>query len=139
MGALRRTAVVSTFVLAFAVVSAIGSVSFAADPAVRYGTVSSDRDGIVVKGTIRVEVRNLTGGNMKNVDLRVAHPGPYSITKGLLQFGGIPAGDAKVVTGSYLFDEAALAARIPLRWRIDYDTEAGSHQQVIVPGMQIGQ
>lgn len=139
MGALRRATVISIFVLAFAVVLAIGSVVLAAGPAVRYTIVSANRDGITVKGTIRVEVHNLTGGKVKNVDLRVAHPGPYSIAKGLFQFGSIPAGDAKVVAGSYLFYEASLTAGTPLLWRIDYDTESGSHQQVIVPGIQIGQ
>jgi len=139
MGILRRASVVSIFVLTVAVVLAIGSVSFAADLAVRYAIVSADKDGVTVKGTIRVEVHNLTGSTMKNVDLRIAHAGPYSIAKGLFQFGSIPPGNAKTVTGSYLFDEASLATGTPLLWRIDYDTEVGSHQQVIVPGIQIGQ
>ncbi|MBI4379172.1 MAG: hypothetical protein HY578_08765 [Nitrospinae bacterium] len=138
MGALRKIAVVSIILLNFTLMLAMGSVSFAGEPVVRYAIITAERDGVTVKGTIRVEVHNLGGGDMKNVDLRVAHPESYSIEKGLFQFGSIPAGDTNIVTGSYLFGEAVLAAGTPLLWRVDYDTQEGLHKQVMVPGIQVG-
>jgi len=119
--------------------SSISTVLYADELAIRYSILSAESNGIAVKGTIRVEVQNLSNSNVKNVDLRLAHSGPYSIEKGLFQFGGIPAAGAKVVTGSYLFDEASIASGALLLWRVDYDTGAGLHQQVIVPGVQVGQ
>ena len=138
MGALRKIAVVSIILLNFTLMLAMGSVSFAGEPVVRYAIISAERDGVTVKGTIRVEVHNLGGGDMKNVDLRVAHPESYSIEKGLFQFGSIPAGDTNIVTGSYLFGEAAHAAWTSLLWRVDYDTQEGLHKQVMMPGIQVG-
>ena len=139
MGALRKAAVISIVLLSFTVMPAMRGVSFAGEPVVRYVIVSAERDGVTVKGTIRVEVYNLGSDDMKNVDLRVAHPVSYSIEKGLFQFGSIHAGDANIVTGSYLFDEAAIAAGTSLLWRVDYDTQEGLHKQVMVPGIQVGE
>lgn len=135
----RKAAVLSIILLNFTVMLAMGSVSFAGEPVVRYVIVSAERDGVTVKGTIRVEVHNLIGDDMKNVDLRIAHQGPYSIEKGLFQFGNIPSGDLNVVTGSYIFDQAAVAAGASFLWRVDYDTQEGLHKQVMVPGIQVGE
>src|SRR3989338_11421951 len=70
--------------------SSISTVLYADELAIRYSILSAESNGIAVKGTIRIEVQNLSNSNVKNVDLRLVHSGPYSIEKGLFQFGSIP-------------------------------------------------
>ena len=70
----------------------------------------------------RSSLGNQTSGDIYNVDLRVNHPGVYSISKyNLLQLGTIPAGEAQVHLASFMFSEEFFASKEPIIWAIDYD------------------
>ncbi len=108
----------------------ISGTAYASDIAVTYSLLTKEDNGVVIKGTIRVEVRNLTNRSLHNVDLRLAHPGPNFIEKGLFQFGSIPSGETRVVSGGFLFEKTSGA---PIMWKVDYDDSTGAHRQVILP------
>lgn len=111
--------------------------SHAADAvALRYAVVTAQQEGPVVRGTLRVEVQNLTDGTLQNVDVRLANPGANSIDKGLFQIGSIPAGEARSVVGGFVFNASSPA---PILWRVDYDDENGGHHQSVLPGIEVGQ
>ena len=110
---------------------ALAGISLANDVAVRYSVLESSKEGPVTKGTMRVEAQNLAPGSMRNLDLRLAQPAPNSIEKGLFQFGTVPAGEVRSVTGGFIFDADFTG---PVFWRVDYDDANGVHHQVTVPG-----
>ena len=84
--------------------------------------------------TIRVEVRNLITNGLQNVDLRPATPDRISLVKGVLQFGGIPAREARSATGEIIIR----SDKGPLVWRVDFDGADGHHQEVI-QGISLGE
>jgi len=126
-----------TMILVLALLcSSIATASYAADLTVRYSIQPAEHNGLIVRGTIKVMVSNLTDGALRNVDLRLPNPGPNSIEKGLFQFGTVPGGEARIVTGGFIFDSAFYASGAPLPWKVDYDDAGGTHHQIILPGIQ---
>jgi len=130
-----RTFKITVILVTALLCSSIATASYAADLAVRYSLQPLEDNGLIVRGTIKVMVNNLAGGTLRNVDLRLAQPGPNSIEKGLFQFGTIPAGEARSISGGYLFDKLSGA---PIVWKVDYDDAAGSHRQLVLPGTEAG-
>jgi hypothetical protein len=130
---MKAAAVGSVFALCFALVS---GVSHAGDLAVRYSLGVVEAKGPLTTGTVNVTVSNVGKSVLRNVDVRLALPGPNAIEKPLLQLGTIPAGEARVAQGRFMFDSAFHASGTPLAWRVDYDA-AGKHHQVVLQGTQI--
>lgn len=110
--------------------------SFAEDLAVHYSILSSERDGMILRGAMRVEVRNLTNGDLRNVDLRLPQPGIKEVENGLFQLGSIPDNEARIVIGGFLFEEALIASGEPIIWQVDYDGAEGNHKQIMLPGIE---
>jgi hypothetical protein len=96
----------------------IPAVAEAQELTLSYVVLTSEQQGPVVTGTMRIEVANTGAGAMQNVDVRLATPGPNSIEKGVFQFGNVPARGSRAVTGRFTFDATSQA---PLLWRIDSD------------------
>jgi PPE-repeat protein len=116
--------------------ASIAGASAADDVAVRYSLQAAAGKGALATGTINVIVSNLSNGALRNVDLRLAQPGPNSIEKPLLQFGTIPAGEARIAKGSFIFDAGFHASGATLLWKVDYDDAGGAHRQVVLPGIR---
>ena len=133
MTAIKRLVLCMTFL----VLALAPQVSFADELLVRHSVLLAESDGRVVQGTVEVFVRNQTSGDIYNVDLRVNHPGVYSISKhNLLQLGSIPAGDGRVHLASFMFSEEFFASNEPIIWSIDYDDAAGQHEKIEVSSIQ---
>ncbi|MCZ6562453.1 MAG: hypothetical protein O6948_05970 [Deltaproteobacteria bacterium] len=133
MIAIKRLVLCMTFL----VLALASQVSFAGELLVRHSVLLAESDGGVVQGTVEVFVRNQTSGDIYNVDLRVNHPGVYSINKhNLLQLGSIPVGDARVHLASFMFSEEFFASKEPIIWSIDYDDAAGQHEKIEVSSIQ---
>ena len=84
--------------------------------------------------TVQLDVRNLTGGDLQNVDLRLAMPASASLVKGVVQVGRVPAGQARAATAQVVFKSGST----PLVWSVDYDDAAGHHQDVVA-AIPVGQ
>jgi hypothetical protein len=111
------------------------SAAQAADVSVRYSLQPSANHGPLLRGSIEVAVSNTSKAALRNVDLRLAQPGPRAMEKTVLQLGTIPAGETRIGKASFMLDAAFQASGAPLPWRVDYDT-GGTHHQVVVPGIQ---
>lgn len=109
----------------------VPQIVLANDVVVQYKILDSVNSGEMAHGQIQVEVQNLTGQELKNVDLRVDSPQAVLLEKEVLQLGAIPAGGLGVVIGGFDLPGSALAE--PFIWQVDYDA-AGVHSQTIVPG-----
>jgi hypothetical protein len=84
--------------------------------------------------TVQLDVRNITSGDLQNVDLRPALPDQASLPKGVLQAGAIPAGQARIITGQIVLKPG----KTPLVWSVDYDDASGHHVDVM-PALPLGQ
>lgn len=111
---------------------AMPAYSFAEGVTVNCSILSSESVGATLNGTMRVEVTNLTGSAIRNVDLRLENSVPNSIEKDLFQFGSVPAGKSGVVTGGFRFMGGL---ENPIVWKIDYDDAEGAHKQIMVQGI----
>jgi hypothetical protein len=103
-----------------------------ADVVLRYALRASQTVGAHTSGSVTVEIYNLSGKTLDNVDVRLAQPGSNAIERGLLQLGRVAIGQTGRATGGYTFTAANGA---PLLWRVDYDV-AGEHKQIVVQGIQ---
>lgn len=102
---------------------------------VHYQITDSASIGEMVHGQMQVEVQNLTGSDLQNVDLRVDSPGSIIFEKEVLQLGAIPAGGVGVVNSQFDSPVDGLASGNPFIWLVDYDV-AGNHSQTITPGIR---
>jgi hypothetical protein len=102
---------------------------------VHYQITDSAGIGGMVHGQMQVEVQNLTGSDLQNVDLRVDSPGSIMFEKEVLQLGVIPAGGVGVVSSQFDSPVGGLASGNPFIWLVDYDV-AGNHSQTIIPGIR---
>ena len=104
----------------------------AADIAAVYSIDSSERDGETVQGTITVTVVNTSEGNLRNVDLRLDLGGSSAITKGVLQFGRVAAGQVATATSTFRLEQGIFDEGVALPWRADYDDAGGNHNSIAV-------
>ncbi len=111
---------------------AMPQVTLSADLAVAYTIDTSQSDGETVEGTMTVTVFNLSGGDLKNVDLRLDLGGPNALPRGVLQFGLVPAGGGGVAPAAFQLDQGTFDAADALPWRVDYDDMAGNHGSIVV-------
>lgn len=125
----RRFGIPLTLSLLLVALGSIPARSAPNDVSVTYEILTAESRGTVQTGTISVQVRNGSGTGLRNVDLRLANPGPSWIEKGLFQFGTIPAGEVRVVTGLFAFDTSSP----PRQWRVEFDDQAGAHRVVVLP------
>lgn len=125
----RRFGLPLTLSLLLVALGSIPARSAPNDVSVTYEIVTAESRGTVQTGSISVQVRNGSGTGLRNVDLRLANPGPSWIEKGLFQFGSIPAGEVRVVTGLFAFDTSGP----PRQWRVEFDDQAGAHRVVVLP------
>lgn len=86
----------------------------------------------LVGGTMTAEVINLTGGAIRNVNLRPDGATDVAISKEVLQFGMLENGDSGIVNQSFHTTQASIDAGNPTSWRLDFDRADGSHKQLIV-------
>ena len=84
--------------------------------------------------TVQLDVRNLTNGDLQNVDLRLATPDNAVLARGVVQVGTVPAGQARVANAQLIVKSGST----PLVWTVDYDDAAGHHQDV-VNGIPLGE
>jgi hypothetical protein len=110
--------------------------SFADDLVLDYSLLDGQSIANLWKGTVKVEVRNLSRGDVRNVDLRLAMPSVDQIEKSLLQLGGIPSGQSRTGSAGLILDAGSSA---PLLWKVDYDDAAGAHRQTVLRGILVGQ
>jgi hypothetical protein len=114
-------------VLTLAVASFAAS---AADLQLGYADLDWTSFGDNLKGTIRIEVRNLTRSDIRNVDVGIAHPGVDAIESSPLQFGTIPAGEVRAAVSGFVF---STRAESPLVWRVQYEQD-GVRKEIRVLG-----
>lgn len=131
MGPFRRSA--TSAVLALALFSSCFG-ACAADIHLGYAGVEWTTFGDQLKGTLRIEVRNLTGGEIRGVEVGIAHPGIDALERGGIQFAAIRAGDVGVATSGFLFSARADA---PLIWRVRYE-QGGAGREVMLLGEATG-
>ena len=86
----------------------------------------------LVGGTVTAEVMNLSGGAIRNVNLRRDDAAELAVSKDVLQFGMLENGDTGVVNLSFHATQAAIDAGNPTTWRLDYDQANGVHKQLTV-------
>lgn len=86
----------------------------------------------LVGGTVTAEVINLSGGAIRNVNLRRDDAAELAVSKEVLQFGMLENGDTGVVNLSFHATQASIDAGNPTTWRLDYDEANGAHKQLIV-------
>src|SRR5437870_4191681 len=101
------------------------------DVVLNYSLLEGRTVGHLWQGSVRVEVRNVGSGGLRNVDLRLALPSVDSLERNLFQFGGIPKGQSRSMNGGIVLDTSSSA---PLLWKVDYDDAAGAHRQIVLPG-----
>jgi hypothetical protein len=108
----------------------------AADVHLSYRGIEWGATGDNLKGTLRIEVRNLTGDEMRNVEVAIAHPGADMIERGALQLGTIPAGEVRSAAGEFIF---SMRSDDPLVWRVQYQ-QGAARREVMLPGEgQVGE
>jgi hypothetical protein len=95
--------------------------------AVRIHASWQSSDSSSAARTVQLDVRNISSGELRNVDLRLAPPSSASLVKGVVQVGTVPAGQARVATAQVVFRSGAT----PLVWSVDYDDAAGHHTAVV--------
>lgn len=83
---------------------------------------------------VRLDVRNITPGDLQNVALRLATPDSAALARGVVQVGTVPAGQARVATAQVLVKSGSS----PLVWNVDYDDASGHHRDVVA-GIPLGQ
>lgn len=86
----------------------------------------------LVGGTMTAEVVNLTGGSIRNVNLRPDGATGIAISNEVLQFGLLVNGDSGVVRNPFHATQESIDAGNPTHWRLDFDEADGSHKQLIV-------
>jgi hypothetical protein len=120
-----------TYIL-FLTLTAVGGV-FANDVIV---TVDFDAHEAIsdelVGGTMTAEVVNLTGGSIRNVNLRPDGSTGMAISNEVMQFGLLVDGDSRVVRYPFQATQESIDAGNPTNWRLDFDKADGSHEQLIV-------
>ena len=86
----------------------------------------------LVGGTMTAEVTNLSGGSIRNVNLRRDDATDLAVSEEVLQFGKLENGDSGVINQSFHTTQASIDAGNPTTWRLDYDEANGAHKQLIV-------
>ena len=108
----------------------------AADVHLGYAGLEWSPFGDSMRGTLRIEIRNVSNAEMRNVDVAIANPGVDSLERTLLQFGTILAGDVRVTTARFIF---STVKEDPLVWRVEYDQDGERKQAFLVGERQGGQ
>ncbi len=111
---------------------AISRPALSAEIAVLYSVDRYESDGESVQGTMTVQVFNLSGGDLKNVDLRLDLGGMNAIARRVIQFGHVAAGAGGVAQARFLLDQALFDEMGALPWRADFDDALGNHSSVVV-------
>ena len=114
----------------------IGLAASATDVHLHYSSLAWSDSGESLRGTMRIEVRNIGAAQIRNVDVSLAHPGADAIERNLLQLGTIPAGGLK--SGDVGFEISARSST-PLFWRVRYDKDDGFREAVILGEPQTGE
>lgn len=86
----------------------------------------------LVGGTMTAEVMNLTGGDIRNVNLRRHAAMEIAVSKEVMQFGMLADGDSRVIDQSFHATQASIDTGIPTNWRLDYDEANGAHKQLVI-------
>ena len=120
-----------SFVVIILVCFAMSDDALSADVAVVYSIDSSETNGETVQGTMTVQVLNLTGGDLRNVDLRLAQGGGV-IGRGVLQVGHLGAAQAAAASGGFHLDQGLFGESEALLFRVDFDDGAGNHHSVVI-------
>jgi hypothetical protein len=113
--------------LVCAVMALIVPLSVYAASAVRIHASWPSSDASSSARTVQLDVRNITRGDLRNVDLRLATPSSASLVKGVVQLGTVPAGQARVARAQIVFRSGST----PLVWNVDYDDASGHHTDVL--------
>ncbi|NNG03370.1 MAG: hypothetical protein HKM95_04635 [Inquilinus sp.] len=111
---------------------ALPSNTYAADVAVVYSIDRSESDGETVQGTITVQVVNLTGGDLKNVDLRLDLGGGNLIGRGVLQVGRLEAAQVAAASGGFRLEQELFDVSTALPIRVDFDDAFGNHHSAVI-------
>jgi len=112
---------------------------FAADLAVVYSIKTSDAESAANSGVLTVEVHNLSGGELQNVQLRPEGQGSISLTGGAIQLGSIAAGAVKTATSDLFIDPNTFDSAVPIFWLVNYDDAQLNNRQLFIPGNEIQQ
>jgi len=94
--------------------------------------VHEDISAELVGGTMTAQVMNLTGGAIRNVNLRREDARELAVSKEVLQFGRLENGDSGVINQPFHAAQASIDVGNPTTWRLDFDKSDGSHKQLIV-------
>ena len=109
-----------------------GNTAVAADLTATYWIESSENSGEVIEGTLTITVFNLTGGDLKNVNLRLELGGMNAIVGQVIQFGRVPAGAGRVARARFRLDQVLFDEVGALPWRADFDDALGNQYSAVV-------
>lgn len=110
--------------------------TLAADVEVVFSVDSSQSDGETVRGTMTVQVINLTQAALHNVDLRLNLGGANAIGHGVLAVGNVDAANVATIVADFRLEQGLfdLGAALPLR--VDFDDASSNRRSLTINAMR---
>jgi len=123
--------------LGFALAIACANVpdALAAGVQLGFAGLGASAAGESLRGMLRIEVRNLTGVEMRDVEVGLAHPGLDLLDRPNLRIDAIPAGQARTIVTGYLFNTRSDE---PLIWRVQYEQNGMRREERLLGEAQEG-